>query len=262
MVVLLKLGGSLITDKAQKETPRIDKIKTIAQILAETYRNNPNMKLIIGHGSGSFGHVAAKRHGTRDGVNTPDQWVGFSEVSVSAARLNHIILEALAGENLPVFRIQPSASILCEDGTIQSMTLNPLRIALENSLVPLIHGDVAVDSVQGGTIVSTEEVFYYLAQHFEVKNILLAGDFESVLDKEGNRIPHITPDNIHNYLHALGGASGTDVTGGMYSKVMGMLALCKKHPETSIDLFSGKDPENIRTALLYPDKLKGTRISL
>ena len=35
--------------------------------------------LIIGHGSGSFGHYMASKYGTRRGVNGPEQWMGFAK---------------------------------------------------------------------------------------------------------------------------------------------------------------------------------------
>lgn len=44
--------------------------------------------IVVGHGSGSFGHIPAAEHGTRDGVSGLAQWRGFCEVSDAASRLN------------------------------------------------------------------------------------------------------------------------------------------------------------------------------
>lgn len=44
----------------------------------------------MGHGSGSFGHVAAAKHGTINGVSGPTQWKGFCDVSDAASRLNRL----------------------------------------------------------------------------------------------------------------------------------------------------------------------------
>ncbi|MBN1319078.1 MAG: hypothetical protein JXA42_26580, partial [Anaerolineales bacterium] len=59
-VLFLKLGGSLITDKTRRETPRFDVIKWLAAEVREALDRRPDLKLVIGHGSGSFGHFAAK----------------------------------------------------------------------------------------------------------------------------------------------------------------------------------------------------------
>lgn len=48
-------------------------------------------RVVVGHGSGSFGHVAAAKHGTIDGVSGEARWMGFCEVSDAAARLNRCL---------------------------------------------------------------------------------------------------------------------------------------------------------------------------
>ena len=62
MIQLLKLGGSLITDKANAKTPRRETLSRIALEIA-AYRRyaGADGRLILGHGSGSFGHIPADR---------------------------------------------------------------------------------------------------------------------------------------------------------------------------------------------------------
>ncbi len=64
-LVFLKLGGSLITDKRRPEAPRLDVIRQVAATIAAALRRYPTLRLLIGHGSGSFGHVYGRRYGTR-----------------------------------------------------------------------------------------------------------------------------------------------------------------------------------------------------
>ncbi|MFN8459248.1 MAG: hypothetical protein U0401_32125 [Anaerolineae bacterium] len=54
-LVLLKLGGSVITDKTKPFTARMDVIERLAQEInhALTDRGG-DLQLIIGHGAGSF----------------------------------------------------------------------------------------------------------------------------------------------------------------------------------------------------------------
>jgi isopentenyl phosphate kinase len=67
-LVFLKLGGSLITDKTQAYTARHEKLADLASQIARSLHADPELRLVLGHGSGSFGHTAAKKYGTRDGA--------------------------------------------------------------------------------------------------------------------------------------------------------------------------------------------------
>ena len=64
MLVFLKLGGSLITDKNKPNTAQALVLARIAGEISATLKNNKGIKLLIGHGSGSFGHVAGEKYGT------------------------------------------------------------------------------------------------------------------------------------------------------------------------------------------------------
>lgn len=254
----LKLGGSLLTEKTGVEETRPHVITRIAQEIAQARQQQPGLALLLGHGSGSFGHVAAAKHGTRHGVHSPEQWHGFAEVSAAAARLNKTVTDALIQEGVPAISLQPSASALCHDGQIKSLATQTIEQALYHQLVPLVYGDVAFDQVRGGTIISTEEIFTYLVGELQPTWLLLAGETDGVYDEKGMTIPFITPDNFEQVKSALGGSRGTDVTGGMTSKVQAMLALAQAHPGLSILIFSGLTIGNISQALLDPANTWGT----
>ncbi len=249
MLTFLKLGGSLITDKANSETVRPDRVARAVQEIAAALKERPDLALLIGHGSGSFGHIAAKQYRTQDGVSGAEAWRGFARVATVAARLNQIILDSLDDGGVPVFRIQPSASSLCAAGQLVEMATRPIETALSAGLVPLIYGDVSVDEHQGGTINSTEAIFAYLAPILKPRRILLAGDYDGVLDSEGRIIRRISPATLPEVSQLLGGSVWTDVTGGMASKVRTMLELCQRVPDLSIHIFSGETPGQIKDSL-------------
>src|SRR5262249_11297851 len=209
----------LITDKRESQRFHPEVMARTAREIAAAWRVNPQMDLLIGHGSGSFGHVAATKHGTVNGVHTPEQWAGFAEVATIARRLDSLVVEALYETGLPIFAVQPSASARCAGGTILSMDFTPISTALDHHLIPVVYGDVALDSARGGTIISTESIFFYLAARIHPSRIFLLGEVKGVHDASGVLIPHITPDNLESIATALGGSHGTDVTGGMASKV-------------------------------------------
>ena len=242
MLTFVKLGGSLITDKSGKTAFRAEMMDQLAGEIAAALTEMPDSQFLLGHGSGSFGHVPAKEHGTAAGVQTPQQWRGFAEVATVAAALSGLVTDSLHRAGVPVWRMQPSASARCVDGQVVEMALHPVRAALDHGLVPLVHGDVALDDVRGGTIVSTESIFRYLSAHLPVSRILLLGEVKGVYDSEGTVIPEITPANIERYAAALGGSSGTDVTGGMLTKVLDMLDLVISHPGLTVRILDGREP--------------------
>ena len=165
-----------------------------------------------------------------------------------------------------VVSIQPSASALCRDGEIISMETEPIEQLLLHGSVPLVYGDVAVDEVRGYAIISTEQIFAYLAHHLQPTRIVLAGDVEGVFTADPFRnqsaelIPEISRHNFHQVEHKLAGSHGFDVTGGMLTKVRTMYALVREYPGLKVQLISGRQPGLIRRALLEPDLAEGTTI--
>ncbi len=252
-LAFLKLGGSLITDKTQPSTPRLEVLTRIAEEITAAREEAPNVRLILGHGSGSFGHVPASKYGTRQGVQTPEQWLGFAEVWMQASALTRLVIEALHGAGLPAVSFPASAGATAEDGEIISWNLGPVQAALEDGLLPVVNGDVVFDTARGGTILSTEDQFIYLARRLHPARILLAGlepgvwaDFPTCTQL----IDAITPQNLEEVAPALSGSTATDVTGGMDSKVQQMLALVEELPGLEVRIFSGKPSGIIKQALL------------
>ncbi len=258
-LVFLKLGGSLITDKLQEETPRPEVIRRLAAEVRTALDLRPALQLLIGHGSGSYGHFAGRQYNTRDGVRTPAQWRGYAQVGAAAARLNRLVTDAFLAAGVPVVSLQPSASAVCRDGVLEALALEPLRAALEHGLVPLLFGDVALDTARGGTIVSTEELFLFLAPRLRPARILLAGEVAGVLDPAGRVVPLLRPGD-ELALHA-GNSHGVDVTGGMSSKVGAMLDLVGAQPELVVRILSGLPAGELARTLAEPDYPAGTLLA-
>ena len=250
--VFLKLGGSLITDKSTPETAHPEVLAQAAQEIAEARRDHPGLRLLLGHGSGSFGHIPARQYGTRRGVNTLEDWQGFTKVWLAASNLNRIVIHALHAAGLPAVSIPPSAACITDQGRIHTWDSLPIRSALDNGLIPVVFGDVTFDLSQGGTIVSTEDVFAYLAAVLQPARILIAGIEEGVwADYPActRLFDVITPKIRDSAASAIRGSTHTDVTGGMASKVDGMLRLAASNPGMQIRIFQGSTTGAIRQAL-------------
>ncbi len=262
--VFVKLGGSLITEKTLEATPRLDVIHRLAREVRDALDDSPGMRLILGHGSGSFGHFAARRYGVHTGIRDPEGWPGMAETSAAAARLNRLVVDACLAAGVPVISFQPSASAVCEAGALTWMEVRPIEAALAHGLVPLVYGDVAFDTEQGTAIASTEDIFFYLASRIAPSRILVAGEVDGIYEEDplknpqSRRFPVITPSTCEGILTSLGGSRGTDVTGGMLGKVMKLLPLVQEHPDLTIHVFSGLIPGRLTEALLHSERTFGT----
>jgi isopentenyl phosphate kinase len=248
----LKLGGSLITDKTRPRTHRAEVLARLTEEIAAARAEDPALRLVLGHGAGSFGHVPAKKYGTRQGVRTIRDWLGFAEVWWEADALNRLVLDALHSAGLPVIALPPSASVIATDGQVTTWDLQPLTGALQSGLLPVVFGDVVFDTARGGTILSTEDLFAHLARQLKPDRLLLAGletgvwaDYPACT----RLIPEITPVTLPAIAPALGRSAGDDVTGGMASKVQQMLALVKELPGLEVLIFSGEEPGAVRKVL-------------
>lgn len=261
MLTFLKLGGSLITDKNRPRTPDRDVLSGTSHEIAQALNQTTELSLLLGHGSGSYGHSVASKYNTRNGVSTPEQWMGFTEVAHAAAELNAIVIRQLLDAGLKALRFPPSVLLSSENKQVHSFHICGMKTAFEHGLLPVTHGDVVFDHTLGGTIASTEEVFTSLAPMLHPQRILLAGSYAGVMDQHGNVIRRLTPGNIDSYRPAITGSESTDVTGGMFSKVTSMMDLCKNLPGLEVIIFDGRVKGSILTALTNPAALTGTVIT-
>jgi isopentenyl phosphate kinase len=268
-LVFVKLGGSAITDKEQVATPRLDVIERLAGEIKAAVASRPGLQVLLGHGSGSFGHVVGAKYRLRDGIAADAgraSWWGYVETGAAAARLNRIVIDILIRVGLPVVPVSPSASARCQDGRLLSMACYSIAQALRHGLVPVVHGDVAFDESQGCTIMSTESVFSYLVDKFGPSRMILVGKVDGVFERDPTMYPdaqhiaRLTPARFAQVEAGLGDSHGVDVTGGMLSKVRQMMALVETQRIHRVHLISGLKAGALERVLVDPEIVEGTVI--
>ncbi len=261
MLIFLKLGGSLITDKDKPYTARRTVIARIADEILTARREQSDLQILMGHGSGSFGHFAAKDYGTRYRVTNSMEWQGFQKVWNAARTLNQIIVEEFVQAGLPVISLPASASVFTENRNIVEWNTKPIQSALENGLMPIIFGDVIFDRRLGGIIFSTEDLFTRLLPSIQPNKILLAGKEAGVwrnYPNDSKIIPAIDAAGFHSGRAGVGASASVDVTGGMAAKVQLMLEVVTAYPQIQAYIFSGDETGNIYKMLTGASM--GTRI--
>jgi isopentenyl phosphate kinase len=230
-LLLLKLGGSLITEKAREETPRREVIDRLAGEIARAMTGAP-FRLVVAHGSGSFGHVAARRHGIGQGPLATDQLAGASRTQERAAALHQIVAAALIEAGARPFSLAPSSCVVAAAGRPVAIAEEPLLLALERGLLPVLYGDVVLDREWGASICSTERLFGLLAPRLRSSGLLIRGaiwlgETDGLWDVDGRTVPRVTADSFPAALQAIGAPAGTDVTGGMRHRLETALELAR-----------------------------------
>jgi isopentenyl phosphate kinase len=266
-LVLIKLGGSLLTDKTQPESLRMDILRRVAGEIADLARERQG-GVVVGHGSGSFGHVTAARWRVHEGVQAApdgaDPLEGISRTQHLAARLHRRVVAELLAAGARPWSFVPSSASTTARGRIASFDGASLEQALDLGLLPVTYGDVLMDREQGCAIASTEAIFEALAEALErrgwtVGACLWLGETDGILDRAGRRIPEIRPGEADDLLPTVGGSAGTDVTGGMRLRLETALRLAAKGIESWI--LDGRQPQVFGRALGGDAGLGGTHVA-
>lgn len=250
-IVLVKLGGSLITEKAREETPRRDDIARLAAEIARAAADLPEA-IVLGHGSGSFGHAAAHRSGIASGFRSPDQLAGIAQTQGSAATLHRLVVDALLAAGLAPFSLAPSSWVTTAAGSPVASHAEPLHRALDLGLLPVVFGDVVLDRGQGVAILSTEGVLALAAESLaaagrEVRRVLWCGETDGLYDAAGTTVPFLAAATEMAEIVGVGRPAGTDVTGGMRLRLETALRLARRGIPSL--LLNGRTPGALEAAL-------------
>jgi len=257
MTTLLKLGGSVLTDKSKPYTARSEEIERLSKEIKSALDNNPKLELIIGNGGGSYPHQPAKKGKLKEGIKDAWQLEHLVETFRAAGELNHIIVTALVKAGVPAVAVKPSSAAYSDDKQIVDFNILMIQELLKLNAVPVIHGDVLIDLKQGCYIASTEELFRYVAGMLKVDKVIIGTNVDGVLDGTGEVIPEIYEQNFSSIKRHLKGVDTTDVTGGMIHKVETMLDLASLGPDVLI--VNALKPGNVKKALA--GEQIGTRIT-
>lgn len=273
-VTLVKLGGSLITRKDTPDTARLDVIHRLARELARA--QSAGHRLVLGHGSGSFGHPAARRAGLtgmQSGAQRSSREAGIAlgaaarapvavptpvattrpepasasavatlpspaapdaiaHVQRKAADLHRIVLDALVAAGASPFSVPPSAVAAARDGEIVRFHTDAVRAALDAGLMPVVYGDVVLDTVRGASICSTERALAAVAHDLQaagwrVRRCIWLGATPGVLADDGGVLKRVSLSDADRLRDVAGDAEAIDVTGGMRHRVDTALDLAR-----------------------------------
>jgi len=256
---VLKLGGSVITNKEKPLTPSLPAIERLTR---EISRANVS-PLVLVHGGGSFGHPVAEQYKIKEGYRDPSQIMGFAKTHQAMTKLNNLIVNSLIRHNIPAVGVQPSSCVVTKSGRIQSMEEKPLIKMLEMGFMPVLYGDAVLDSETGFAILSGDQLVSSLAIRLNADRIIIGVDVDGIytadpkIDPSARLIQRITLKELKNLQHKIEGSKATDVTGGMLGKTLELVPTVERGIRTMI--VNATKP-NVVYRALKNEKVVGTII--
>ncbi|SNZ04604.1 isopentenyl phosphate kinase [Natronoarchaeum philippinense] len=221
MTTVLKLGGSVVTEKDRDETVDGPALDRAADAVAAA-RNGAVDDLVIVHGGGSFGHPNAAEWGvtTDDGTHDPD---GVLAIHGAMTTLNKFVLRRLRDAGVPAVPVHPFSAAHRDADADLTLPAGQIETLLGEGFVPVCHGDVVGHVGEGVTVLSGDEIVVDLATQLDADRIGVCSTVPGVLDADDAVIPEI--ETFDDVADVLGGSDATDVSGGMAGKVRELLAL-------------------------------------
>ncbi len=220
-MIIIKLGGSVISDKGKPYSFNRETVEEIADEIARFY---PDEDFIIVHGGGSYGHPLAREYGIREGIepNPELKRIGFSRVHQAMLELNDKIMDILLEKRLPAFSVSTSSVFITQDGSVAYGDVEVIKRLISLRFIPVLFGDVAVDLEKGIDILSGDQIITYLAKMLRPSKVIFLMDVDGIYDgkpDEGSLLWEIKAEEIEGLISKLSGSAGIDVTGGIANKL-------------------------------------------
>ncbi|MHA1346414.1 MAG: isopentenyl phosphate kinase [Candidatus Heimdallarchaeaceae archaeon] len=233
---IIKLGGAVITDKTEYKKIRLLELRDICQQIGEW--GNP---CIIVHGAGSYGHIRAKEYNITSGFKESSQIQGLLQIRKDMRELTSIVVEELTKANLKAMSFQTSSLIYSKNqNTPYEYFLNPIQIAMQLRLVPILSGDIVFVNDADFNIISGDVIIDILANNFQVNRVIFITDVDGLMvtNPETNKKECLMNPSVED-LQSLSFTSDIseetiDVTGSMKGKVESILSILKSVNEIII----------------------------
>jgi isopentenyl phosphate kinase len=256
---VLKIGGSVITDKNGELAARTEVINRLAEEIQKANVQN----LIVVHGGGSFGHPTAQKYGIKDGLKDEAQRAGLAETHHVMTILNGLVMDALVWHNVPAVSVTPSSCMITENGRIKLFEDTILRMLLEMSFTPVLYGDATLDEKLGFTILSGDQIVSHLARKLNACRIVMGVDVDGLYDadpkenKNAKVYAHLALQELKDAQGKLGRSTAADVTGGMLGKITELIPAIEQG--IPVTIVNAAKPNHVYKALIG-EKVEGTII--
>lgn len=254
--VLVKLGGSLLTDKARDMTLRPEVAQRVVGEVAQARR-----PVVLLHGAGSFGHPFVKRFGIGQAPYDGAKLVGVSQTLTG---LSYLAAEVLGLASEAGLRVIPVPLHLepTKKGSIAKHVADQVTRLLEEGFTPVLHGTLVRDDETGWRVLSADEILANLAARLKPAACIFATDVDGLHERDPKQfpgaklVPVVRTKGPLVFSDTSTAASGTDVTGRMEGKLVHAREASRHAPTL---LVNGTAPGRLMAAV-QGRPVVGTRI--
>ncbi|MEA3191029.1 MAG: isopentenyl phosphate kinase [Thermoplasmata archaeon] len=214
--VLLKLGGSLVTQKAK---PGTFQRGVAGRLLQETAK--AGIPVVLLHGAGSFGHPAVARSGLGNGPLDAHRREAASEVLAGLAQLEGHMLTAAHGAGLRPVPVPLHISVQDTGEALDGLPIEEVRALLDDGMTPVLHGTLVRHARTGWCVLGADRILAELAAHLDPRLCLWATDVDGAYDGDpkahptAKLLPKVSPATMPEGRQG----TGADVTGRMHGKL-------------------------------------------
>ncbi len=244
-MILIKLGGSVITDKSQYKKFNQEQASRLCREIAESGR-----AVMIVHGAGSFGHVLAKRYAIQNGLVDFGQVMPAAMVHHDAMELGMLLTNELMAVGIPAASVSPGTCFVMEDGRLVTNDMEPIRRMSHLGIMPVMFGDVVMDRKKGFGIVSGDQIMELMADLYKPDRIVFVSDIDGLYDSNPKTNPNaeFIPEVTQEIMDSVDSKEDVDdVTGGVRNKMESMLRMCT--PDRDVVLVNGTVPGRLSSLL-------------
>lgn len=232
-LTVIKVGGSVITEKAKRFTLNKDNLRKISEDLAKLYREG--WSIVVVHGGGSFGHPVAALYRLNEGGIGGRKLYGFAETRYWMSVLNLRVVKALLDKDVPASALQTSAVAFNDNKMLDYVNVDIVLEFVKRGVVPVLYGDVVIDKSLGVSILSGDDLASSLAIKLNATSLVFVmgsgGIYSEPPSKPGAvLLREITPST----KIGVGSVRGIDVTDGVRRKILCAFEAAKKGIRVSI----------------------------
>jgi isopentenyl phosphate kinase len=263
-LILLKLGGSSITKKADNKFEMNEEVlnnsaKEIAIALKEKEFN-----LIIICGVGPFGHTNVKEYDLNNGIKTKKQEEGTEKTIKDCDFVADKVIEALEKQKIKTRHV-PGYWVCRQDNKkVTTYEIEEYEKALRGGEVPITTGIMVKDRTLKWSVMSGDTAIAQIIKQMKPSKIILGTDVDGIyttdpkIDSNAKLIKEINKENLQSVIKMASESKAVDVTGGMKGKLE---KLAEQLNGNEAQIFNLLIPGNLKSALLGKE-LNSTKIKL
>ncbi len=222
-MIIIKLGGSVITDKSQYRKFNRERVSKLCREIKDS-----GLQVLVVHGAGSFGHVLAKQHRLQDGFSSDGQIMAAAQVQYDTRDLSQMVVREMMDAGIPAVSVAPGSCFVMEGGRLIATDTEAIERLRGLGIMPVTFGDVVTDRSKGFGICSGDQLMEVLADLFDIKKVIFVSDIDGLYtadpkkDRKARLLGRVDLETLQRIKSE---SSVDDVTGGVLSKMEAMLRM-------------------------------------